>query len=218
MKSRPARIPPAAQIDSVPVLLQNQQRAVPVDCVLLERTASAILASARTGEAELSLVLVSDRRMRALNRRYRKKDRPTDVLAFPLLERCSPKSSQLRKPSAERRSAAPAASLAAKSRLSSVQIGSRLRTPQALASGNSGKSPQRKPPALPPALLGDVVISMPTAKRQAAEHGHGLYEEMSRLLVHGVLHLLGYDHERGPREAARMARKERTILRAIRSS
>jgi rRNA maturation RNase YbeY len=171
----------------VPILLQNQQRAVPVDCVRLKRTASAILASARTGEAELSLVLVSDRRMRALNRRYRKKDRATDVLAFPQLERRSAKTSPLRKP-------------------------------QALASGNSGKSPKRRPLALPLALLGDVVISMATAKRQAAEHGHGLYEEMSRLLVHGVLHLLGYDHERGPREAARMVRKERTILRAIRSS
>jgi rRNA maturation RNase YbeY len=171
----------------VPVLLQNQQRAVPVDCVRLERTASAILASARTGEAELSLVLVSDRRMRALNRRYRKTDRTTDVLAFPQLERCSPKSSQ-------------------------------LRTPQALASGHSWKSQHRRLPALPPALLGDVVISAPTAKRQAADHGHGLDEEMSRLLVHGVLHLLGYDHERGRREAARMARKERAILRAIRSS
>jgi rRNA maturation RNase YbeY len=146
----------------VPVLLQNQQRAVPVDCVRLKRTASAILASARTGEAELSLVLVSDRRMRALNRRYRKKDRATDVLAFSQCE------------------------------------------------GRFSRFHGR--------LLGDVVISVPTAKRQAAEHGHGLYEEMSRLLVHGVLHLLGYDHERGPREAARMARKERTILRAIRSS
>ena len=218
MKSRPARIPPAPQTDSVPVLLQNQQRAVPVDCVRLKRTASAILASARTGEAELSLVLVSDRRMRVLNRGYRKMDRATDVLAFPQLERCSPKSSQLRKPSAERRSAAPAASLAAKSRLSSVQIGSRLRTPQARASDTIAQSRQRTPRALPPALLGDVVISVPTAKRQAAEHGHGLYEEMSRLLVHGVLHLLGYDHERGPREASRMARKERAMLRAIRSS
>jgi len=204
MKSRPARIPPAPQTDSVPVLLQNQQRAVPVDCVRLKRTASAILASARTGEAELSLVLVSDRRMRVLNRGYRKKDRATDVLAFPLLERCSPKSSQLRKPSAERCSPAPAGSVAVRS----PWRGRVLARPGRVGEIANGV----------PMMLGDVVISVPTAKRQAAEHGHGLYEEMSRLLVHGVLHLLGYDHERGPREAARMARKERTILRAIRSS
>jgi rRNA maturation RNase YbeY len=60
-----------------------------------------------------------------------------------------------------------------------------------------------------------VVISAPTAKRQAAELGHGLREELRRLLVHGVLHLLGYDHERGPRDAVLMARKEKAILKAI---
>jgi rRNA maturation RNase YbeY len=180
----------------VPVLLQNQQRAVPVDCVLLERTASAILASVRTGEAELSLVLVSDRRMRALNRRYRKKDRATDVLAFPMQR--SPLTLAL---SLQGRG---------KEKISSPPSGERIKV-RGHFLGNSQ-------PHQPPVLIGDVVISMPTAKRQAAEHGHGLYEEMSRLLVHGVLHLLGYDHERGPREAARMARKERTILRAIRSS
>jgi rRNA maturation RNase YbeY len=65
-------------------------------------------------------------------------------------------------------------------------------------------------------LLGDVVVSMQTARRQAAERGHGLFDEVVRLVVHGVLHLLGYDHERSLREATRMARKERAILRRIR--
>ncbi len=64
-------------------------------------------------------------------------------------------------------------------------------------------------------LLGDVVISVPTARRQAAELGHGLREELRRLLVHAVLHLMGYDHERGPRDAALMARKEQAILKAL---
>src|SRR5207302_1672769 len=59
----------------------------------------------------------------------------------------------------------------------------------------------------PPMLLGDVVISMETAKRQTSEFGHSLRDEVARLLVHGVLHLLGYDHERGPRDAALMACK-----------
>ncbi len=138
-----------------------------VDRTRLGRTAEAVLAAARAGAAELSLVLVSDRRMRALNRRYRKKDRPTDVLAFPLLER-----------------------------------------------GQIYFS--RRKINLSPVLLGDVVISMPTAKRQAAALGHSLRDEMARLLVHGVLHLLGYDHERSERDALRMARQEKAILHAVR--
>lgn len=48
---------------------------------------------------------------------------------------------------------------------------------------------------LPPEPLGDVVISLPTARRQAEEYGHSLERELCFLLVHGVLHLLGFDHE-----------------------
>lgn len=57
-------------------------------------------------------------------------------------------------------------------------------------------------------LLGDIVISVETAARQAMEFGHSVDEEMKRLLVHGVFHLLGYDHEKGEAEAADMREKE----------
>lgn len=67
----------------------------------------------------------------------------------------------------------------------------------------------------PPELLGDVVISVHTAARQAAAHGHPLDEELVRLLIHGILHLCGYDHERGKDEARRMRRKEQAILRLL---
>ena len=109
------------------------------------------------GSAELSLVLVSDRVMHDLNRDWRGKDRPTDVLAF--------------------------------------------------AQNEAGPAPD--------GLLGDVVISVDTARRQATSLGHSLVVEVDRLLVHGLLHLLGYDHERSPAEARRMQRKERAVLRAI---
>jgi rRNA maturation RNase YbeY len=66
-----------------------------------------------------------------------------------------------------------------------------------------------------PALLGDLVISVPTALRQAEEAGRTLDEELATLLVHGVLHLCGYDHERSRNEATRMRQRERAILRAI---
>lgn len=62
--------------------------------------------------------------------------------------------------------------------------------------------------------LGDLVISSETTLRQAREFGVSKHEEFLRLLVHGMLHLCGYDHERVPRaEAQRMRRKER-VLRA----
>jgi rRNA maturation RNase YbeY len=66
-----------------------------------------------------------------------------------------------------------------------------------------------------PGMLGDVVISVPTAVRQAAERGHDLDRELAELLVHGVLHLLGYDHERSPAEARRMFGKQREVVTAI---
>ena len=66
-----------------------------------------------------------------------------------------------------------------------------------------------------PDMLGDVVISVPTAWRQANEAGRSLEEELAWLLVHGILHLCGYDHERSEKEARRMHRRERMILRSI---
>lgn len=68
-------------------------------------------------------------------------------------------------------------------------------------------------PASP--LLGDVVISFDTAARQAAAQGHAVEREVAVLLVHGVLHLCGYDHEGSAREARLMREKERAILRSL---
>lgn len=65
-------------------------------------------------------------------------------------------------------------------------------------------------------LLGDVVISIPTARRQAREAGHSVDEEIAALLIHGVLHLCGYDHERSQSEARRMFRREQAILKSVR--
>ena len=59
--------------------------------------------------------------------------------------------------------------------------------------------------------LGDVVISLETAERQAAEAGHDLDAEMAHLLAHGVLHLLGYDHA-APHEERQMRERERAVL------
>lgn len=131
----------------------------------LRALAEKVLKAAGAGRATLSLLLVGDRFMRRLNRLYRRKDRTTDVLAFPITPT----------------------------------------RPSPLRGGGLGRG-----------LLGDIVISLPQAERQAAQAGHTLEREMAVLVIHGVLHLLGYDHERSAREARRMSRRERAIARALR--
>jgi len=69
-----------------------------------------------------------------------------------------------------------------------------------------------EPQHLHPDILGDVVISTETAQREAQQRGVTLDEEMALLLVHGILHLLGYDHEGAPEAAAEMESKEQEIL------
>jgi pyridoxine 5-phosphate synthase len=64
-------------------------------------------------------------------------------------------------------------------------------------------------------LLGDVVISIDTARRESANAGMNLEQRLEALLVHGVVHLLGEDHELGPVEAERMTRKEQALLNAL---
>lgn len=69
--------------------------------------------------------------------------------------------------------------------------------------------------ALPPITLGEIVISIDTLKKQALEIGHSEKEEFYRLLVHGFLHLLGYDHERGEEEEQVMKDKEDECLEIL---
>ena len=64
-------------------------------------------------------------------------------------------------------------------------------------------------------LMGDVVISTVTAKRQASEHGLTLEEEIVLLLIHGTLHLLGFDHERSSEEAYQMKKKTQELFSRI---
>ena len=118
-----------------------------------------LLRSLGLPDAELSVLFIGDRAMRALNNTYRGKDTTTDVLSFSLRE---------------------------------------------------GGFPH-----IQPEMLGDIVISLPVAARQAREAGHSLGRELERLLVHGLLHVLGYDHERSPQEARRMERKERQLIERL---
>jgi len=131
-----------------------------VDRALLRRRARRILTALACEAAELSITLVDDAAMAALNQRHRGRPRPTDVLAFSLLE---------------------------------------------------GAHAERRGP-----LLGDVVIGLETAARQARARRRTLDDEVARLLVHGALHLIGYDHVR--RADARVMRaQERRVWQALRA-
>lgn len=69
--------------------------------------------------------------------------------------------------------------------------------------------------AVTPDLLGDVMISTDTAAREAKEAGLSLETRFFQLLVHGILHLFGYDHEQGQEAAEEMERKSNEVLSAI---
>ena len=64
-------------------------------------------------------------------------------------------------------------------------------------------------------LLGDVILSVEKARQQAKERRHSLDLEMATLLIHGIVHLLGYDHERSAKDARAMGRVEKKLYRAL---
>jgi len=82
-----------------------------------------------------------------------------------------------------------------------------------------GKKPQPSPENIDPetgfVFLGDIVISLEKARQQADEYGHSVERELGFLTVHSILHLLGYDHEGGERQAAEMRAREEYILNKL---
>ena len=118
-------------------------------------------------ETEISVLLVDNATIRELNRDYRAKDAPTDVLSFPLEEE--------REDEAE----------------------------PAVIGGPSAR------------MLGDVVISVEKAVEQATEYGHSVERELAFLAIHGLLHLLGHDHEKGEAAKQAMRAEEKRILAAL---
>ena len=129
----------------------NRQKLATVDRERVARVASATLAAVKEPRRGITVVCVSDRRIRDLNRKFRGKAQPTDVLAFPLDE--------------------PGG-----------------------APGSAGILPASPQPGSNK-HLGDIVVSAETALRQAKEAGHSFDREVDELVLHGVLHLCGYDHE-----------------------
>lgn len=101
---------------------------------------------------EVSLLFTDNGRIRGLNKEFRGKDKPTDVLSFPMEDDI---------------------------------------------------------------VLGDIAISVDKTKEQAEEFGVTFDEELARLIVHGLLHLLGYDHVKGGAQARNMKAKEEELMEAL---
>jgi len=140
------------------VFSYNASRCYFLDKRKLEDLVRDILRQIGIKKAALSVSFVTDRKIRKLNREYRKKDRATDVLSFAIQE-------------------------------GKEFPGSRW-------------------------YLGDVVISVERARKQARLYGNTFKKEIYLYIIHGILHLVGYDDEKSE-ERARMREKEREILERI---
>jgi probable rRNA maturation factor len=147
-------VTPASSLD---VIVNVEADAPDADTKLLHRAVVHTAESEGRAAGEVSVTLLPDEAIRALNRRYLDRDRPTDVISFSL--------------------------------------------------GDDDR------------LLGDVYIGLEQAQRQAGEAGIDLEEELVRLVVHGVLHLLGYDHPEGEGrlESPMFARQERLVRELVRA-
>lgn len=123
----------------MPILIQNRQRRIAIQTRAVKKRVSHMMTYLGCADQELSIVFGNDRLLHALNRLYRQKDHPTNVLAFP----------------------------------------------QAQTSDGPAEL----------ALLGDIVVSLPIALQEAVTLNQSLEERVVYLVLHGLLHLLGYDHE-----------------------
>ena len=113
--------------------------------------------------SELGVVITNDKAIQRLNKAYRNKDAPTDVLAFYMLPRQAKKTEFIAPPDGV-------------------------------------------------AHFGEIVISYPQAVVQAENEGHDIKHEILVLLIHGLLHLMGYNHEQSRKEEQRMRAKEKETL------
>jgi probable rRNA maturation factor len=174
---------------------------------LLRRAARAALRAEKVPfSAELSLLVTDDEEVRRLNRDYRGMDAPTDVLAFSQQEppgRSGPTIDGIRTAARRRgsRGRTPAAALGAKPR-DGAQV---ARTQAPVPELNHRLAAE-------PLLLGDVVISAETARRQARERRHAFGDELALLVIHGVLHLTGWRDDIDA-QRRRMLNRGRSIWR-----
>ena len=126
--------------------------------------AKRVLEDLECHDKELSILFTDDEHMAVLNRQYRGKEGPTDVLSFSMVEELDGEAA---------------------------------------------------PPVFESVMLGDVVISVDTALRDAKELEQSFERTVDRLMIHGILHLLGYDHEKSSVAAIRMREEEESLMATL---
>ncbi len=151
-------------VDKTRVIIVNRQKEVKVPTgirMLIRRCCNAVLKMEKfKGSAEVSVTMVDNSYIQSLNKQYRDKDVPTDVLSFPMMK-----------------------------------------------DGSYEIDPDTNSQ-----ILGDIIISMEKVLEQSETYGHSFRREVTYLVAHGMLHLLGYDHEKGGIEKMRMREKEDKVL------
>lgn len=128
----------------------NNLTAYSIDKGILKKISAEILKKESSSKGDLSIALVGQKRIKELNKRYRRKNRPTDVLSFEDKEN-----------------------------------------------------------------IGEIVICPAEVKKNARKFKTSFKKELNKVLIHGILHLLGYDHESGPKKAKTMEQKQEYYLANI---
>jgi probable rRNA maturation factor len=170
-------------------MILNQQKGVRLARKPLERFLKRVQKELGVKDRAVTVCFVSDRVIAGLNERFRKKQGPTDVLSFPAGRKW-------------RVPRGPSTSL----RTSEWRAKKRIRTASA---GDKAKQRPSKDSQREESYLGDIAIAPETARRYAKKNGRTLENELRVLILHGVLHLLGYDHETDRGEMDRFEQKLR---------
>jgi rRNA maturation RNase YbeY len=136
-------------------LIRDSQKNLKVDKKALQRITESLLTCSGLQDRDLSLLLVDNKEIQALNQKFFGRDKPTNVISFSYID------------------------------------------------------------GPPHEILGDIIISVERAKTEAEEAGLPFYERLSALIVHGFVHILGFDHEAGERERRRMRYREKKFLRLL---
>ena len=145
-------------------MILNRQSRIPLQAAGLARFLASVRHELKLGRRELNVCFVDDREIARLNRRFRGKPKPTDVLSFPS---------------------------------NGTAEGNRA--------GDLSFAHDKR-------FLGDIAISPRVARRNAKRFGRTLDEELRVLMLHGVLHLMGYDHEADSGEMEQLEARLRTKL------
>ncbi|MDP4092649.1 MAG: rRNA maturation RNase YbeY [Bacillota bacterium] len=154
------------------VIVENEQNIIEfneqIEKLIYDTVNNSLELESFENPSEISIVLTDDKNIRSINNTYRKIDKATDVLSFPMLD---------------------------------------------IIKGKVEPDSCDTDPDSDLLLLGDIVVSLETAEKQATEYGHSFERELAFLISHGMFHLLGYDHMNREDEEEMFGKQEKVLRR-----